>query len=256
VYAVGLSRPSVKARYLAAVLACGPGSILSHRSAAALWGLYRSNRAAVDVSATRRTGKTRVGIEVHRASGLLACDKTRIEGVPCTSVARTLLDLAETLDRHALERAVERAEILRVFDLSALQDVLARAAGRRGAASLRTILATYVPDPAFTRSELEKRFLALCLEAGIPRPQVNLFTALPRDAFEIDFTWPDRRVIVETDSYRYHGTRRAFEGDRRRDQQATAAGWRVVRFTWAQVFREPEEVRVILRAVVSGDGRY
>jgi predicted transcriptional regulator of viral defense system len=254
VYAIGLSPPSVEARFMAAVLACGPGAALSHRSAAAHLGLRPCNRSAVDVIAPRRTGKARAGIDVHRAAGLRACDVILLDGVPCTSVARTLLDLAGILDREGLERAVERAEILRIFDLHAVEDVLERAGRRREAAALRAVIAAYAPDPAFTRSELERRFLALCRKAGVPRPQVNTFRALPGDGFELDFTWPDRRLIAETDSHRYHSTRRAFENDRRRDQRLTVAGWRVVRFTWRQVFGEPAEVGATLRALLSGEG--
>jgi very-short-patch-repair endonuclease len=251
VYAVGLATPSVDATYLAAVVACGPAAVLSHRSAGAHLGLRPSNRAVVDVSAPRRTGKERAGIEVHRATGLNTRDVTRVKGIPCTTIARTLLDLAGTIDGSALERAVEQAEKLRVFDLAAAVDVLERAGRRRGATTLRAVLAAYTPEPAFTRSEMEKAFLAFCREAGIPRPRVNMFVPVPGDGFEVDFIWPDKRLIVEADSRRHHGTRAAFERDRRRDQQLTAAGWRVVRFTWRQIFRDPGAVGVTLWALLS-----
>jgi predicted transcriptional regulator of viral defense system len=250
IYAIGLAPPSVKAGYMAAVLACGPQAVLSHRSAAAHIGLRTSSRAAVDVSVPGRTGKERAGIDVHRAASMAARDFTRVKEIPCTTVARTLLDLAEVIDRTGLERAIEQAETMRIFDLVAVVDVLDRACNRRGAITLKTVLETYAPDPAFSRSQLERRFLALCLAAGLPRPQVNAFTTVPDDGFEVDFTWPDRRLIVEADSHRHHGTRAAFERDRRRDQQLTAAGWRVVRFTWRQVAGEPAAVAATLRSLI------
>jgi predicted transcriptional regulator of viral defense system len=247
VYAVGLAPISIAGTYMAAVLACGPGAVLFHRSAAQHLGLRPSSRQAVDVAAPGRTGKGRKGIDVHRASGLEERDMTKVNGIPCTTVARTLLDLAATIDRTALERAVEQADKLRIFDLAAVVDVTTRAGNRRGAIALRKALATYTPEPAFTRSELEKRFLALCRTAGVPLPRTNNVT----NADEIDFTWPDRRLMVETDSLRHHGTRAAFERDRRRDQQLTAAGWRVVRFTWRQVDETPADVAATLRLLLA-----
>ena len=248
VYAIGLAPISVKATYMAAVLACGPGAVLSHRSAAAHLGLRPCSRAAVDVSVPSRTGKGRHGIDVHRATGIEEKDVAIVDGIPCTSVARTLLDLAERVDRAALERAVEQAEKLRIFDLAAVVDVLNRAGNRRGATKLRAVLENYGPEPAFTRSDLERDFLALCRAAGVPKPQVNVF----RNAFEVDFTWPDRRLMVEADSLRHHDTRAAFERDRRRDQRLTAQGWRVVRFTWRQVHDEPAAVAATLRQLLAG----
>jgi very-short-patch-repair endonuclease len=247
VYVVGLAPLSIEATYMAAVLACGPGAVLFHRSAAHHLGLRPSSRPAVDVAAPGRTGKARKGIDVHRATGLEERDTTRVNGIPCTTVARTLLDLATTLDRPALERAVEQAEKLRIFDLTAVVDATRRAGNRQGATNLRELLATYTSEPAFTRSELEKRFLALCRAAGVPRPRTNNIT----DGDEVDFTWPDRRLMVETDSIRHHGTRAAFERDRRRDQKLTAAGWRVVRFTWRQVDETPTEVTATLRSLLA-----
>ncbi len=247
VYAVGLAPISIEATYMAAVLACGPGAVLFHRSAAHHLGLRPSSRQAVDVAAPGRAGKGRKGIDVHRASRLEERDTTKVNGIPCTTVARTLLDLATTIDKSALERAVEQAEKLRIFDLAAVVDVTTRAGDRRRAAALRNALAAYTPEPAFTRSELEKRFLALCRTAGVPMPRTNNVT----NADEIDFTWPDRRLMVEADSLRHHGTRAAFERDRRRDQQHTAAGWRVVRFTWRQVDETPADVVATLRLLLA-----
>jgi predicted transcriptional regulator of viral defense system/very-short-patch-repair endonuclease len=247
VYAVGLAPLSIEGAYMAAVLACGPGAALSHRSAADLMGLRPCSRPSVDVTAPARAGKARKGIDVHRATGLIDRDTTNVGGIPCTTVARTLLDLATTIDRTALERAIEQAEKLRIFDLTAVMDVTTRARDRRAAAALDAALSAYTPEPAFTRSELEKRFLALCRAAGLPLPRANNVTG----SDEIDFTWPDRRLMVETDSLRHHGTRAAFERDRRRDQRRTAAGWRVVRFTWRQLDEAPAEVAATLRSLLA-----
>jgi predicted transcriptional regulator of viral defense system len=247
VYAVGLAPISVEGVYMAAVLACGPSAALSHRSAAALLGLRPCSRPRVDVTAPGRAGKERKGIDVHRATGLDDRDIANVDGIPCTTVARTLLDLATTIDHNALERAIEQAEKLRIFDLAAVVDVMTRAANRRAAATLEAALSAYTPEPGFTRSELEKRFLALCRAAEVPLPRTNNVT----NGDEIDFTWPDRRLVVETDSLRHHGTRAAFERDRRRDQQLTTAGWRVVRFTWRQLDEAPADVAATLRSLLA-----
>jgi predicted transcriptional regulator of viral defense system len=166
VYAIGLAPRSLQATYMAAVLACGPGAVLFTRSAAHHLGLRPTSRSVVDVASPRRTGKGRQGIDVHRAAGLEARDVRRVEGIPCTTVARTLLDLATAIDQTALERAIEQAEKLRVLDLTAVADVLARAGNRRAVTALRKALAAYAPEPAFTRGELERLFLALCRAAG------------------------------------------------------------------------------------------
>jgi very-short-patch-repair endonuclease len=244
---VSLRPLSIEGIYLAAVLACGARAVLSHRSAADHLGLRPCSRSAVDVTAPGRAGKQRQGIDVHRASGLDQRDVTTVRGIPTTTVARTLLDLATTLDRTALERAVEQAEKLRIFDLAAVVDVATRAGNRRSATALRDAIAAYTPEPAFVRSQLERRFLELCRAAGVPKPRTNNVTK----GEEIDFTWPDCRLMIEVDSHRHHGTRAAFERDRRRDQRLTAVGWRVVRFTWRQVNDAPTEVAATLRALLA-----
>jgi predicted transcriptional regulator of viral defense system len=241
VYAVGHAVLAVEGRWIAAVLACGPGAALSHRSAASLWALRASTRPAIDVTVPRRTGLSRPGIDIHRTTSLERADTTRVRGVPCTTVARTLLDLAEVVGRRELERACEQAEMLRVLDTRAVEDLLGRAEGRRGAPVLRAILGEQTDD-SLTRSELERRFLALCAAAGIPRPRVNAWIDLDGGGVEVDFLWEARRLIAETDGHRVHGTRRAFERDRRRDQRLALARWRVVRLTWRQITLDPDEV--------------
>lgn len=255
VYAVGHSILKNEGRWLAAVLACGPGAALSHRAGAALLGLRPSARAVVDVTSPRRTGRKRAGIDVHAGDTLRAADVTSVSGIWCTTVSRTLLDLAEVLDRRALERACDQAEVLRLFDHRGLADVLARARGRRGATILATLLAEHRAGETVTRSQLEERFLDICTAAGLPRPTVNAHVWLDGSAIEVDFHWPAHRLAVETDGHASHGTRQAFERDRERDRHLVLAGWRVVRFTWRQVIEAPSEVAGTLRALLAGTGR-
>jgi len=251
VYAVGHALLSDKGRWMAAVLACGPGAVLSYRNAAALWELRLSSREAIDITSVGRRGRTLEGVDAHRGDTLRAIDVTAVDEIPCTSVARTLLDLAEVIPRRDLERACDQAEVRRLFDLRALDDVLARANGRRGAPILRAILSELRFGTTITRSELEERFLDLCIAAALPHPQVNSWLALPGGTgLRPDFLWPEHRLVVETDGRTFHDTSRRFEHDRRRDQLLTLAGWRVMRFTWRQVFDEREHVAAMLRALL------
>jgi predicted transcriptional regulator of viral defense system len=249
VYAVGHRVLDRDGRWMAAVLACGPGAVLSHRSAAALWGLRPTSRRAVDVIAPRGSRRPRAGIEIHRADSLRPIDTTSRNGVPCTTIARTLLDLAEVAP---VERALDQAEILRLLDARALGDAIAAAAGRRGAAILRTLLAGYDTANALTRSELEAHFLALCRGAALPVPEVNAWLTLPDGTpVQPDFLWRAQRLIVEADGHATHGTRRAFEQDRVRDQRALLAGWRTLRCTWRQVLHEPDALARTLAALLT-----
>jgi very-short-patch-repair endonuclease len=172
-------------------------------------------------------------------------DAAIVDAVPCTTLPRTLLDLADVVPRHQLENAITRAEQLRIFDLRAVERTLAGAHGRRGAPLLRSLLATYRVE--MTKSELERLFLAICRAHGIPPPLVNHKV----NGVEVDFHWPQLRLIVEVDGWETHGTRAAFEEDRRRDQTHAAAGWRVVRFTWRQVADDPGYVGRYTSSMVS-----
>ena len=236
VYAVGHKVLGRHGRWMAAVLACGDGAVLSHRDAAALWGLRQNNRPRVEVTTRSQNGRRRKNIDAHKATSLLdAVDVTEQDRIPCTTVSRTLLDLADVIDTRGLEKAVNQAERLQLFDLKAVSEQLSRAIGRHGAPRLRAAIAA---DPAITRGELEERFLAICRAARIPQPRVNAIV----EGWEVDFCWPERRLIVETDGYADHSTRRAFERDRRKERALVRAGWRVVRFTWREVTSEPARV--------------
>ena len=248
-YAVGHPLLSPRGRMQAAALACGAGAFISHRSAGALWGIAATSQAFVDVSSPGRSGRRHDGVRVHRGASALPRDVTTLDGIPCASLARTLLDLAGVVGREALARACEQAEILGLFDLKAIDDVLARARRRRGTARLRRVLAMLDPEPVFARSELERRFLTLCRRVGLGRPRVNAWVPLSSGGLEVDFLWSHLGLVAEVDGHRYHGTRSAFERDRRRDQLLTAAGYHHVRFTWRQVTGSPGEVTATLRDV-------
>jgi very-short-patch-repair endonuclease len=238
VFAVGHSVLSREARWMAAVLAHVAGAALSHRSAAALWGIRAAGETNIDVTILRGHGRSRKRITTHMVRRLDDVDLTRVDGIPCTTIPRTLLDLADVLDRQRLERAIAQAELLGLFDLNALNELLGRAPGRR-LKKMRSILAGYETESSLTESELEERFLALCLRAGLRRPRVNQWIVLDGGSVRADFLWPQERLIVETDGRHAHGTRHAFERDRERDQRLVLAGYRVVRFTWKQITGQP-----------------
>lgn len=239
-----------RGRWMAAVLACGDGALLSHRSAAALWNLA-NDRGTVDVSVVSRTGRSRTGIEVHRGGTLAADDITFHDGIACTTPARTLLDIAAIVDRRTLERAVDDAETHRIFDLDALQDVLRRNPRRRGRAALTAVLAEYAPSPV-TRSPAEERMLELIEIARLPRPHVNEWIALGNNAgYEADFLWPTARLIVEVDGRAHHARRGAFAHDRERDRRLALAGYETRRYAATELTSRPEVVIAELRAFLA-----
>jgi very-short-patch-repair endonuclease len=239
VYAVGHRLLSPDGNRVAAVLACGPGAVLSHRSAAAAWGIRASHRARIEVT---RTGRGRVSprIEIHGVVSLAPDDTTHLRAIPITSLARTLVDLAAVIPEPALERAVHEAEVLRLLDVAAVHAAIARAPNRRGIAALRAILGT--PSPGPTRSALERRFLALCRGGDLPMPRLNAWVALDERRVEVDALWEPERLIVELDGAATHHTTRRFHEDRRRDAALAARGYVVVRLTWPRVAGEPDAV--------------
>jgi Protein of unknown function (DUF559)/Transcriptional regulator, AbiEi antitoxin len=251
VYAVGRPHLTQHGHWMAAVLAYGPQAVLSHRSAAALHGLRPDNRAKSDVTVPRPSARSRPGIDVHTSLTLTAADVTTVDGIPCTTVARTLVDLGDDVDKQGVEHAVSQAEVMGLFDGEAVDGALARAGPRRGAGILRAVLENYV-EPTLTRRELERRFLALCRQASLPSPAVNAWVTLPDGAaYQVDFLWREERIIVETDSRAFHSNRAAFENDRLRDQRLTLAGFTVLRFTWRQVTREPARVAAAISRLLA-----
>jgi hypothetical protein len=239
VYRVGHRAPSVEATFLAAVWACGEGAVLSGRAAAHLWGLIKGPAPAPEVTTP---AKRRVdGMATRRARSIEA---TTHRGIPITTVPRTLIDLAAVLSRDALARACHEAGVLHDTTPKQVDALLAKRTRTRGAAKLRAILHG---DASVTLSALERRFLALLDEEGLPRPQTNKRAHGRR----VDCRWPDRRLTVELDSYRYHHSRHAWEEDRRREREARARGDEFRRYTYGDVVERPRlmlaELRDLLR---------
>jgi hypothetical protein len=248
VFAVGHPHLSPEARWLAAVLALGDGALLSHVSAAALWGLRPSASARIHVTVPTSAGHPHRGdIVVHRSRTIGAADGRKRDAIPVTSVARTLFDIAGMLAPGPLERAVEQSLLRRLFDLHAVNAVIAANKTRPGAATLANIVATIHHEPPLTRSNLEGLMRDLCDEHALPRPEVNAMV----EGEEVDFFWRARRLIVETDGHESHGTRAAFERDRAKDARLTMLGYRVVRFTYKQLVYDPETVVRTLRALLA-----
>jgi very-short-patch-repair endonuclease len=238
VYAVGHTRLTPRARLWAAVLACGgpEAALLGYSGAAAPWDLMPMPNGRIDVITLRQSYSTKA-IRVHRTNSLDPQDITDIDGLPLTTPTRTIVDLADQLTPHRLERVLHRAEILRLLDVAAIHARLASLPGRRSR-TLRRALASLDAGPQPTRSELEERFLTLIAQFGLPRPRVNAIVA----GHEVDFHWPTHRLIVETDGAATHLTPTAFEQDRARDAHLTALGYRVVRITWRQLTERPHEI--------------
>jgi len=250
VYALGRPDLPVEGHWLAAVLACGSGALLSHISAAVLHRLLSSAQATIDVTVQRRAGRSRPGIRIHRSTCLIPVDRTSVDGIPCTSISRTLLDLAGVVHRRALERACDQAEVLRVLDMNAMRDLLARREGHPGVRRLRTVLGTGHVGESITRTKLEERFLRLCRVSELPLPEVNVWMTLGGEEMEVDFLWRKHRVVVEVDGFATHGTRQSFQRDRRRDRLLSLAGWQVIRFTWDDVTNEPRHVMEVMHATL------
>jgi len=250
VYTVGHSLLPRNGHLLAAVLACGPDAVLSHRSAAVLHGLLRELSSRTHVIAPNRRGRSPSDVAAHRDGTLTVADQVTVAGIPCTSVARTLLDLAGSKDRE-LRYAITQAEVERKFDLREVEELLKRSKGRRGVRRLKLAISLHDPREQLTRRELEARILDLCWKWGLPLPEVNGHLVVDGISVMPDFIWRDAGLIVEADSRRVHGTVAAFEKDRRRDQLLTAAGWTVIRCTWRQVLDEPEALAGTVRTILS-----
>jgi very-short-patch-repair endonuclease len=251
VYAVGHSALTQNGRFHAAVLACGPGAVLSHRSAAELLGLRADRRTVIDVTAPNRRGRSPAGISAHRHGALKPDDRATACGIPCTSVEKTLLDLAAVTPVWQLRKAIAEAEVLQIVDLTALRALLRRSRGRRGVARLRLILDELHPETKRTRSELEQMFLRMCDRTGLPPPEVNATLDIAGRQFTPDFLWRDAGLIFEADGRRFHDTASAFQRDRWREQQLQLAGWRVSRCTWEQVETEPQRLASTVRGLLA-----
>ncbi len=236
---------------MAAVLACGPGTVVSHRSAAALLDLIDPAPAVVDVIAPGQSGRGIDGIKVHRTPRPRRGEVGSVAGIPCTSPPRTLVDFAGVSGERTLRGAFESAAHKRLLDLDAIEAALGRRR-RRGAPTLRTLIAEWraatalVPD-ARLRSPFEAKLLPLLATSGLPAPLVNAPVETPGGRLEVDLLWPDHRFVVEADSRKHHGTDVAFERDRLRDRELLRAGYSTLRVPWRHAEREPEAVLEAIR---------
>ena len=243
---------SWEGRRMAAVLACGPDAVLSHRSAAELHGLVNRGGKWIDVTVPKRSSRQHEGIRLHRSTTLMPNDVTETNGIRCTTIARTLLDLGEVMPRRSIERACDQADAMREFDRRALDDQIARNPTRRGATVLRSVLDEHYVGSTMTASEFEEAMVAFCDAWGYPKPRVNYWICLDDGgpAIKADFAWPEHKVIVETDGVETHLTRQAFERDRRKDLRLHAAGWRPARVTPQRLKHEPELIDRTLSALI------
>jgi hypothetical protein len=215
-------------------------------SAAALWNIRGSLRAAIDVTSPRGRGRGIDGIDAHCARTLTAADVDVVDGIPCTSLARTVLDLAAVVPRRQVERAIDQSEQIEAFDLRAFDDVLSRNPTLPGVSTVRAVLDGYQRAEArfstLTENDFEEAFLALCDAAGFPRPEVQQYLTLTGgEVIRADFLWREQRLVVETDGRKYHGTYWTREQNARRDLLLAEAGWRPIRLTWRMVYLTPEE---------------
>jgi very-short-patch-repair endonuclease len=237
VYAVGHKRLKKEGWWLAAVRALGPGAVLSHIQAAAMWDLRPSPGGRVHVTVPQGGRVKRKGLIVHRTTVLPPSQVSVRDGIPVTTVPRTLADLAGTVDSPVLARAVEAAEYHNLLDVPS---VLAVSAGRPGATRLKPLLEQ---DPPHTRSDFEAAFNELCDRHGLPRPVMNT----QFHGYEVDCVWPSHNLVVELDSYRFHSSRAKFESDKERDAELHSLGVSSLRFTYRQVTTRQPWVAAKLR---------
>jgi uncharacterized protein DUF559 len=242
VYTVGHRLLTQHGCWMAAVLAYGPGTVLSHRAAAALWGMRGGTWVEVTATGARRG---RHGIQVHRAA-LPEDERTTHRGIPTTTVPRTLLDLSAVVQQHEVRSALRRAEQLRLGDSLSLQDLIARYPRRPGLKAIKALLSEAGIGARIIRSELEERFQDFLIRIGLPLPQTNVVI----EGYEVDCVWPEQRLIVELDGHATHSPTYAFELDRARDRRLEAAGWHVIRITWRQLELEADLVEADLRRLL------
>jgi hypothetical protein len=246
VYAVGHRRLTVRGRWMAGVLACGEGAVLSHVDAGALWDVIPLKGSRIHVTVPARGAHRRSGLIVHATLRLPEAERAVRDAIPLTSVARTLLDIAES-DPSRLPRAWDNAERLRLLDLRAVEATCTAGEGRHGLKHLLPLLedrTRVVPD---VRRELEARFFDLCRVFGLPLPSCNVLV----EGYLVDAFWPAARLVVELDSWEFHGDRTAFEKDRERDAVLQACGYRVVRITWRRLTEGGEGVAGLIHKLLA-----
>jgi very-short-patch-repair endonuclease len=239
VYLVG---PLETPRTAAMAAALATGGVISHYPAAVLWDWRPPREGAIHVTLPTG-GHNRPGIVVHRAT-LDPRDVTRRHGIPVTSAARTILDLAATEPQAELERALNEAQLQRRVTPHSLNEQFSRYPRHRGTAALKEAIRT---EPRLTRSEAERCALDLIRKAGLPMPETNVRIA----GHEVDVLWREQKLVVEIDGFEFHSMRSSFERDRRRDQELVAAGYRVIRVTWRQLTHQPEAVVATLATALA-----
>jgi very-short-patch-repair endonuclease len=245
VYVVGRLRAGPRGRLRAATLACGSDSVVSHRSAAALLGLLNEGPRVIDVIAPKENGRAIDGIRFHRVRPPRRDEVGSVDGIPCTSPARTLVDIAGTVGDRTLRSCFERAAQRKVLDIPAIEASMDP--GRRGTPSLRKLIdewrkAAPVARKGKLKSPLEAKVLPLLVQRHLPAPHLNAPIEIANGRIEVDFLWPDQRFVVEADSRDFHGTDLAFERDRWRDRELMRAGYSTLRVTHRQAEREPQAV--------------
>jgi very-short-patch-repair endonuclease len=253
VYAVGHSDLSLMGRWTAAALSSGERAVLSHRSAAALWGISSPRGGPTHVTIA---GRGRSSDLIRRHHGSLPDDEITVrEGIPVTTVPRTVFDLAATSSTDEIEVAVRQVEFLRLYDRLSLLDLIERYPGRRGVARVRAALARIEALPVGrVRSPLETRFLPFLRRHRLPRPRLNDWIIVGERRFQVDCHWSGTGQVVELDSWQAHGSRSAFQEDRIRDRVLRTAGYGVTRISWRQLDDEPEAIASDLRQLL-GIGR-
>jgi hypothetical protein len=246
VYAVGHPAIGQRGRMRAATLACGPGSVVSHRSAAALLGLLDRPPPVIDVIGWGKRGREIDGILAHWSPGLRRAETGSVDGIPCTSPARTLVDYGGMVGLRSLRSAFERAAARKMLDIEAVEAALG-SGGRRGARSLRTLieewrLAAPLAGRSRLKSPLEAMVLPILSGREIPAPQANASVELIKGRIEVDFLWAEQRFVLEADSRDFHGTEVAFERDRWRDRELLRVRYSTLRVTRIQAEAEAEQV--------------
>jgi very-short-patch-repair endonuclease len=231
VFLLGAAPPTRMARARAAAMACGEGAVVSHRSAAELLGLLPETDRALDVTVVGRNPGFHPGIRLHRPRGLASHEITSIRGIPVTTVARIIADLAATEPAREVEHAFQEALYRRIVTAAAVAGVVHRQPRRRGAPVIRALL----DNPALTRSDRERALLKLLAQAQLPKPLTNIRL----HGYLVDAYWPQQRLVLEFDGWQAHGHRRAFDRDRKRDQIMLANGLRAMRVTDRHLVHEP-----------------
>jgi predicted transcriptional regulator of viral defense system/very-short-patch-repair endonuclease len=259
VFAVGHPLISRKGRWMAAVLAIGAGAVLSHRSAAELWGLRRYCDGPIHVTLPSKSRHV-PGIRRHSSRVLPADEVTisdEVPGIPVTSVPRTIFDCAAGGDVDLVENLIREAEYRELYDLLSLPHLLARYPRRRGCRTVKTALVRLEESPSgHTASRLEERFLSFLRAYGLPIPRLNEWIELGDRRYRVDARWPGTKEIVELDSWEAHGTRTAFRDDRERDRRLRVAGYGLTRITWSQLDHEPAAIAADLRALLRVEAAY